>query len=628
MTKFQFEFLDKIKKPSDIKLIDQNILPELADEIRKYVISIVSKNGGHLASSLGVVELTIALFRVFDLENDKIIWDVGHQSYIHKILTDRFNKFSTLRQYKGISGFPNISESKYDAFGTGHSSTSISAALGFVAARDLLAQDNKVIAVIGDGSMTGGLAFEGLNNAGHLGKDVLVILNDNEMFISNRVGALGKYFTRILSGKLVRSIEEKIDYLLEKFKLPSHIISTLIKRLKTIFTPGMVFEELGFYYYGPVNGHDIDGLTNILHKMKDRKGPRLLHIITKKGKGYEHAEADPSKFHGLGKFHEHTGETLKIKEKGITYTEIFGKTLVEAAEKDKTIVAITAAMCDGTGLCDFAERFPDRYFDVGIAESHALTFAAGLAANGLKPVCALYSTFLQRGYDQIIHDICLQDLPVVIAIDRAGIVGEDGATHNGVFDLSYLRIIPNLVVMAPKDENELALMLNSALSLNKPVAIRYPRGLGEGVEINNKHKLLSLKKLSKPEIIFDEGIITVIAIGNMVWPCKRAIEQLYDKENIKIKLLNLRCLKPLDEDFIRDIASSSNAIITVEENVLAGGMGSYIKEIVGEQKTSVYSFGIPDEFVEHGSQEKIRDLYNLNEERLLVIFRQIYSNSM
>ncbi|MCP4481625.1 MAG: 1-deoxy-D-xylulose-5-phosphate synthase [bacterium] len=600
--------LNKISKPSDIKLIKPNDLPKLAQELRDFIIATVSETGGHLASSLGVVELTIALFVVFDLEKDKLVWDVGHQSYIHKILTDRYENFNTLRQYQGISGFPKIAESKYDAFGTGHSSTSISAALGLATARDLKKEESKVIAVVGDGAMTGGLAFEGLNNAGHLGKDMLVILNDNEMFISARVGALGKYFTRILSGGVVRTLEEKIDFLLEKFKLPASMISKLIKRVKTILTPGMLFEELGFYYYGPVDGHNIDELITILEKMKRRKGPKLLHIVTKKGKGFQEAENDPCSFHGVGKSSKNVVKT---------YTQVFGDVLVKEAEADNSIVAVTAAMCTGTGLCEFSKKFPDRYFDVGIAEAHALTFSAGLAANGLKPVVAIYSTFLQRGYDQMIHDICLQNLPVIIMIDRAGIVGEDGATHNGVFDIAYLRIIPNLTLMSPKDENELACMLKTALTLNKPVAIRYPRGTGENVVI--KPQVL---KDFKPEIIFPEGKIAVVATGNMVHPAKRAIEKI----GKKIKLVNLQFVKPLDADFLRESLKDVSAIVTVEEHVVAGGIGSLITEVFAEYKLPVFSFGIPDTFVEHGKVKIIRDLYNLNEERLAVIIKQIYAN--
>jgi 1-deoxy-D-xylulose-5-phosphate synthase len=620
-----YKYLDKISKPSDIKNLQKTSLTELSQEIRNYIIKIVSKNGGHLASSLGVVDLTVALFYVFDFERDKdkLIWDVGHQAYTHKILTGRFSSFPTLRQYKGISGFPKIDENPYDVFGTGHSSTSISAGLGFAVARDLNKADNNIISIIGDGSMTGGQAFEGLNNAGHLGKDMLVILNDNEMFISERVGALGKYFTKILSGGFVKNAEKKVDYLVKKFKLPKNIIDTLLKRIKTILTPGMLFEELGFSYFGPVDGHDINTLIDVLTKIKKLKGPVLLHVVTKKGKGYQYAEEAPSKFHGLGKFDKETGETTKISTTSApTYTQIFGKTLLEEASKNDKIIAITAAMCEGTGLLEFEKKYPDRYFDVGIAEPHAITFSAGLAKNGFKPVCAIYSTFLQRAYDQIIHDVCLQNLPVIFAIDRAGIVGEDGATHNGVFDLSYLRIIPNLVIMSPKDETELAQMLRVALTLNKPCAIRYPRGSGYGIKTTENSSILDI---GKAEMIFEKGDITVIAIGSTVYPSKFAIEKL-QQENINLKLVNLRFLKPIDEDLIRNLAHNSKAIITVEENVLAGGMGSYVREILSDENIKIFSIGLPDEFIEHGPQNKIRDIYNLSEEKLSVIFRQISSN--
>ncbi|MDR0676445.1 MAG: 1-deoxy-D-xylulose-5-phosphate synthase [Elusimicrobiota bacterium] len=618
-----YTFLGKISEISQIRHLSLDKLKILADEIRDYIIKVVSKNGGHLASSLGVIDITVALFYVFDIEKDKIIWDVGHQAYAYKILTKRAKEFSSLRKFGGISGFPKISESKYDAFGTGHSSTSISSALGFAVARDLKGTDEKIIAVIGDGAMTNGLAFEGLNNSGNLNKNMLVVLNDNEMFISTRVGALGKYFAKILSGGFVRNLDLTIANLSKKLKISHDIIKTLFNRAKTIFTPGMLFEELGFTYFGPVDGHDIKTLIEILEKIKTMSGPILLHIVTKKGKGYNFAENNPIKFHGISSFDEITGEANKLAGKNKTYTQIFSDTLVKEAKKNDRIIAITAAMCEGTGLLEFAKKFPARYFDVGIAESHAITFAAGVAANGMKPVCAIYSTFLQRGFDQIIHDVCLQNLPVIFAIDRAGIVGEDGSTHQGIFDISFLRIIPNLILMAPKDENELSVMLRTALSINKPCAIRYPRGAGIGVKVNFEAPLL---EIGKAEIVYREGDICVITIGNMFNVAKNAIDRL-KLENINLKLINLRFIKPLDVELIKKCAGQSKVIITVEENILSGGMGSSIRELLADDTKKIFSIGLPDKFIEHGSQDKIRDIYNLSGEKLYSIFKQIYLNN-
>ncbi len=619
-----YSILKNINDFKDIKKLSFEELEKLSFEIRDYIIKIVSENGGHLASSLGVVDLTIALFYIFDIEKDKVVWDVGHQSYAYKILTDRKNEFSTLRKFNGISGFPKISESKYDVFGTGHSSTSISAALGLAVSRDLKNRNEKVIAVIGDGSMTNGLAFEGLNNAGNLNKDMLVILNDNEMFISDRVGAIGKYLTKILSGEFVQNLDSIVSRITKNLKIPQIIIKKLISRAKTILTPGMLFEELGFTYLGPVDGNNISTLIEILSKIKDLKGPVLLHIITKKGKGYNFAEINPTKFHGISSFDEDTGEAHKIVGKKKTYTQVFGETLVKEAEKNKSIVAITAAMCEGTGLVDFANKFPDRYFDVGIAESHALTFAAGLSVNGIIPICAIYSTFLQRAFDQVLHDICLQNLPVIIAIDRSGIVGEDGPTHHGVFDISFLRIIPNLIFMSPKDENELSLMLRTAIELKKPCAIRYPRGEGFGIEIDYNTPIL---EIGDQEVIFDKGNICVFATGNMLIRTKNAIEKL-SKENMFFKLVNIRFLKPINENFIKEFVKNSDIIITLEENILSGGMGSNIKEILSDEgNKKILSLGLPDKFIEHGGQEKLRDIYNLSEEKIYLILKEIYQSN-
>ncbi|MFC1566246.1 1-deoxy-D-xylulose-5-phosphate synthase [bacterium] len=600
--------LDSIKNPNDIKNLNIEKFPELAAQIRKLIIDVVSKNGGHLAGSLGVVELTMALNYVFDLEKDKIVWDVGHQAYAHKILTGRSGKFHTLRQWKGISGFPNMSESKYDAFGTGHSSTSISSALGIASARDLKREDSKVIAVIGDGAMTGGLAFEGLNNAGHLGKDLIVVLNDNEMFISKRVGAIGKYLTKAMSGDLVVSVEQRIEKISKRFKIAGETIMRIAKRVKTLLTPGMMFEEMGFCYLGPIDGHDIMGLIDIFKNIKNLKGSVLLHIITKKGKGCKFAEERPELFHGVGKFDAETGEVIKSDDKVPTYTQVFGDTLIKIAEEDKQVVVITAAMSVGTGVDKFAEKFPDRYFDVGIAEGHAVTFAAGLAANGMKPVCAIYSTFMHRAYDNIIHDVCLQNLPVIFALDRAGIVGEDGATHNGQFDLSYLRLIPNLVVMAPSNEKELQMMLKTAVSYNGPVAIRYPRGKGIGLELFTAD--IPEIKIGEPEVIEKKGEIAVVSIGSMVEAAKEAVLKLKN-QGIQCALVNARFAKPINK--LVGKIKNYKKIITVEENTIIGGFGSAISEQVD---LPVYNIGLPDEFVKHGNQEVVRDACGLSSDAI------------
>ncbi len=598
--------LDKIDKPTDIKLIRKELLPKLIEEIREEIINTVSKTGGHLASSLGTVELITAIHYVFNAPEDKIIFDVGHQAYTHKLLTGRRNKFHTLRQYQGISGFPSREESEYDCFGTGHSSTAISAALGFAVARDLKKEKHKVIAVIGDGSMTGGLAFEGLNNAGHINTDILVILNDNEMFISHRVGAIAGYLARILTLGLVKKIEKKIEKFLRRLHFLGLYILRVAKRFKLLLFPGMLFEEMGFSYLGPINGHDFFSLVSILTKIKEMRGPIVLHVITKKGKGYEHAEKDPIKFHGTTSFEIETGMS-NSKSTIPTYTEVFAKTLTELAKKDQKIIAITAAMAEGTGLNIFAKEIPERFFDVGIAEQHALTFAAGLAADGFKPVCAIYSTFLQRGYDQIIHDIALQNLAVVIAIDRAGIVGEDGKTHQGIFDISYLRPIPNLIIMSPKDENELRHMLFSALKLNRPVVIRYPRGKGIGVQFEPELKYLPL---GKAEVIKEGKDIYILAIGNSVNYSMEAIKFLKD---ISAGVVNMRYIKPLDEEIIREISKKVKYMVTVEENVSAGGFGSAVREIIPSH-VKILSIALPDKFIEHGSQEFLRKKYGLSPE--------------
>ncbi|MDH5174889.1 MAG: 1-deoxy-D-xylulose-5-phosphate synthase, partial [Elusimicrobiota bacterium] len=567
--------LELIDRPSDLRVIRKELLSQLAQEIREKIIKVTSQKGGHLASSLGTVELTIALHYVFDSPQDTIIWDVGHQAYAHKILTGRRESFSTLRQHGGISGFPTPNESEYDAFGVGHSCTAISAALGMACARDLSGNNNhKVMAVIGDGSMTGGMAFEALNNAGHLGKDLLVILNDNEMFISHRVGALAGYLTKLMTLGLVKKLERKVKKFLTRVSFWGIAILRVVRRFKVLLFPGMLFEEMGFSYLGPIDGHNVHYLIEIFEKVKDMKGPVLIHVVTKKGKGYQPAEREPIKFHGTSPFNILTGETEKSKIP--SYTEVFSHALIDLAKANEKIIAITAAMPQGTGLDAFEKEFPKRYFDVGIAEQHAVTFAAGLARAGYRPVCAIYSTFLQRAFDQIIDDVCLQNLPVVFAIDRAGIVGEDGATHQGMFDLSYLRLIPNMVVMAPKDENELVHMLNTALSWNFPCAIRFPRGEGVGVKLDRQYKVLPL---GKGEVLAEGNDVAILAIGNTVHPCLLAQQRL-EAEGIRASLVNMRFVKPLDEDLIKKIVKKVHRIVTVEENTLYGGFGSGIKEIL------------------------------------------------
>lgn len=619
----KYKILNKIKTPKDIKSLSFSELKALASEVRDYIVKVVSHNGGHLASNLGVVDLTIALLYVFDPVVDSFIWDTGHQSYAYKILTDRKEKFLSLRKFEGISGFPNIFESPYDIFGTGHSSTSISASLGIATANEILGEESKVISIIGDGAITSGIAFEGLNNAGILNKDVLVVLNDNEMFISNKVGALGKYFAKILSGEIAKKIDTILENLIRNLRLPENIIKKLFSRIKTIFTPGIIFEELGFNYFGPIDGHDIKVAIDILLKIKDIKGPKLLHIVTKKGKGYKYSEEHPSKFHGVSSFDESNGEIYKKIVRNKTYTEIFSETILEEARKNKKILAITAAMGDGTGLKAFSEEFPDRYFDVGIAESHALVFAASLAKKSLIPICCIYSTFLQRGFDQILHDICLQNLHVIMMIDRSGIVGEDGATHNGIFDISFLRLIPNLIFMSPKDEIELNIMFKSAINYKKPCAIRYPKGETKGLEIDyNSNDIFDL---GENEIIVPSGEILVLATGDIVNVVLQTIKKL-SEENIKCKFMNIRFIKPLDEDFIREHAKAINTIVTIEENVLFGGFGSMIDEIFSSSGKKIYNIALPDRFIEHGDANIIRDKYDLSFIKIYNKLKDIYLN--
>ena len=616
--------LEKIDSPQDLKKIPPEQLPKLAQEIREKIISVVSRTGGHLASNLGVVELTIALHYVFDLPKDKLIWDVSHQSYTHKLLTGRKEKFESLRQYQGISGFTKRKESEYDPFGAGHASTSISAALGMACARDQKGEDYKVIAVIGDGALTGGIAFEGLNNAGSQGKDLLVILNDNAMSISKNVGAISKYLTDLLTDEKYNKLKTEVWELVGRFKRRDKIramVAQVEEGIKGFLVPGIIFEKLGFRYFGPLDGHDINQLIKILEHLKNLKGPIFLHLLTQKGKGYKFAEEDSPKFHGIGAFDKVTGESNDIGKK--TYTDVFGQTMVELAQMDQDLVAITAAMCLGAGLVDFSLKFPKRFFDVGIAEQHGATFACGLAASGLKPVFAVYSTFLQRAFDQVIHDMALQNLPVVLAIDRAGLVGEDGPTHHGAFDLAYLRQIPNMVVLAPKDGNELRDMLYTAIKWGKsPVAIRYPRTVIPDKKLKEEFGLIPLGRW---ETLKKGKDLLILAIGSMVYPALEAATEL-SSEGIEAEVINCRTLKPLDEELLLSSLKRFDKVMTLEENVLTGGFGSAVAEFIFEKgivKIELKRIGIPDKFIEHGSRKELLKLLGMDKERIVKAVKEM-----
>jgi len=596
--------LDKINSPKDLKKLSRSELVTLCDEMRDFIIESVSKTGGHLSSNLGVIELTVALHYVFDCPQDKFIWDVGHQTYPHKILTGRKKKMGSLRALDGISGFPKISESDYDIFGTGHSSTSISAALGMAEALKKKNLDHKAIAIIGDGAMTAGMAFEGLNNAGDSKNNILVILNDNDMSISKNVGALNNYLAKLMSGNLYGSIKRSSKAVLSAIPPMLEFAKRAEEHVKGMVIPGTLFEEFGFNYIGPIDGHDLNALVDTLNNLNALQGPQLLHVATQKGFGYEPAETDPNKFHGVGQFSLSDGaQPLKIKK--ATYTDVFGDWIVDMAMTDKKLCAITPAMLDGSGLNKFAEKFPDRFFDVGIAEQHAITFAAGLACENYKPVIAIYSTFLQRAYDQLIHDVALQNIPMLFAIDRAGIVGQDGPTHSGSFDLSFLRCIPNILIMAPSNENECRQMLFTGFKFKGISVVRYPRGPGPGSAIKSK---MTAIPIGKAEVIRKGRTIALLAFGNMLE------EALKAGDKINATVVNMRFIKPLDIKLIRDLGSSHKLLVTLEENTISGGAGSAVLEVISEYDLKCQSLriGIPDKFVEQGGQEQLRKKYGLD----------------
>jgi 1-deoxy-D-xylulose-5-phosphate synthase len=618
--------LNKIKLPDALRELSGKQLEEIAAEVRNKIIEVTSQKGGHVAPNLGAVELAVALHASFESPKDKIIWDVGHQAYAHKILTGRLDQFHTLRTRGGISGFPKPSESPHDAFGVGHASTSVSAALGMAKARDLKEENYSIVAVIGDGSLSGGLAFEGVNNVDDLKSNLIVILNDNEMSISRNVGAMSNYLTQVSTSNLYIDLRNRIERLVKRIPKVGVPLFQAAKKLKdrtkhivVSFKVNVIFEELGFKYFGPINGHDIPLIMSTLHHAREIEGPVLIHVITRKGKGYKPAEKDPSRFHGTGPFEIKTGKPSTNNQK-TTYTSVFGRTISKLGEKDKRIIGITAAMIDGTGLNEFARKFPDRFFDVGIAEEHAVEFAAGLAISGFRPVAAIYSSFLQRSFDQIIHDVCLQNLPVVFCLDRGGIVGEDGPTHHGLFDLAYLRLIPDIVVMAPKDENEFQHMLYTAIRHEGPIAVRYPRGSGPGAELDDELKSL---EIGKGELVFKSNVQSpkstqcIISIGSMVYPSVEAAKFL-EKDGVAATVINARFVKPLDKKLILKSIKSADRVITVEEGVLDGGFGSAVLELLSQERIDipVERIGLPSKFIEQGKRSELLESYGLTAERI------------
>lgn len=622
---FGVSILEGINSPEDIRKLSVKELYQLASEIRETLIDVTSRNGGHLGPSLGVVELTIALHYIYDSPRDKIIWDVGHQAYAHKLLTGRRERFHTLRQLNGISGFTKPEESPHDPFGAGHASTAISAALGMAIARDMMGEDYHIIAVVGDGALTGGMAMEALNHGGHLQKRILLVLNDNERSIAENVGGLSNYLAKLSANKLYNRVKDDIRELLNS--IPDNLITRKAKTvawkvkesLKNLMIPTVIFEELGWRYLGPVNGHDLDQLIDILEHIKYfTDGPVVLHVITQKGKGYEPAMRDPERFHGTGPFVKESGEPLK-KPSSPSYSEVYGSAVLRAAEADERVVAITAAMCLGTGLAGFRERFPERLFDVGIAEQHAVTFSAAMAMSGLIPFCTIYSTFLQRAFDQIIHDVALQRAPVRFGLDRAGLVGDDGPTHHGSFDIAYLRMVPNMVVMAPKDEDELADMVWTMLHYESgPISVRYPRGSGPGVPIKDEPEIIPVGRW---EIVKPGSDLAILATGSMVYPALSAASEL-EKEGVSAEVINARFIKPMDEELLLALAEGGPSLwITVEEGVLAGGFGSGVAEFLEEKglmgKVRVRRLGIPDQFITHGTRDELLRMIGLDSQGIL-----------
>ncbi|HEX2120078.1 MAG TPA: 1-deoxy-D-xylulose-5-phosphate synthase [Thermoanaerobaculia bacterium] len=610
--------LDSIETPRDLRTLDRKQLPQVAQEIRDTIIDVVSRKGGHFGGNLGIVELTLALHYVFDTPRDQIVFDTGHQTYPHKLITGRRGRFDTIRQHNGISGFCKREESEYDVFNAGHASTSISAALGIAKARDFRKEDYRVVAVIGDGALSGGLAFEGLNQAGHLKSRLIIILNDNDMSISTNVGAISGYLNQIIKGKRYVQLKDLAKGVMDRIPLIGgklhDFASEMEELLKHMVVPGTLFEELGFKYLGPYDGHDLETLLNVLGENKDYPGPLLVHVLTKKGKGYTPAEDKPIWSHGVNPFDIPTGEVRKSDTpQPPTYTAVFADALIELAKNDPKIVAVTAAMPEGTGLDKFAKHFPDRMFDVGIAEEHAVTFCGGMATQGMKPVAAIYSTFLQRAFDQVFHDVAIMDLPVVFALDRGGIAGADGPTHHGIYDMAYLRIFPNMICMAPKDENELRHMVKTAFETCHPTSLRYPRGNGAGVAIDGEMKSLPI---GKGEVMREGDAATIFAIGNEVWPSMQAAEILA-KEDINVTVINARFIKPLDDELIAKYCKPYSSVITVEEGSLAGGFGAAIMERcqeLGIADVRFHRIGIPDEYVHHGAQDVLRAQYDLHAE--------------
>ena len=619
------KILDRVQYPADVKKLNHKEISQLAREIRELIIQVVSRTGGHLSPNLGVVELTLALHSVFDAERDKIIWDVGHQCYTHKIITGRKDLFQKLRQHEGLCGFPDRGESPYDVYNTGHASTALSAALGMAVARDKNKEDHHVLAVVGDGGLTGGVAWEALNQIGHSRERLIIVLNYNEMSISPNVGALSKYLEYLVSGQHYLKIKDTAKSVLKSVPVVGWpMIKTgraIEEAIKKVFFPGLVFKELGIKYIGPVQGHSLSSLIEVFEDAKKYDGPVLIHCVTTKGKGYQPAQKDSSAFHGASPFDIETGKPLN-QDNGPSFSSVFGRTAVRVAQEDEKVVAITAAMREGTGLADFEKNYPERFFDVGIAEQHAVDFATGLALNGFKPLVAIYSTFLQRAYDQLYHDVCLMDIPVVFALDRSGIVSDDGPTHQGINDIVYLRHLPNMIVLAPKDENELQHMIHSALSYNHPAAVRFPKGKGLGVKMDESFREIPLGK-SEP---IKEGKDLLLALGSMVQPSLEAAEAL-EKEGISLAVVNARFAKPLDEEIILRYARPGGVVLTAEEAVLTGGFGSAVRELLDREKKfdlRFKSIGLPLEIYPIGKAAQIKRMYDLDTEGLIKQIRAFY----